>query len=92
MIMLENTGVSCEVTGLKVYVMNIRSVLLPTGLVVLCLLFVRMAGATTYHVDPSGSDINPGTTEQPFKSVAHAAAVVLAGDTVLVNPGIYQTR
>jgi hypothetical protein len=58
-------------------------------LATLCLALPVLALATTYFVDPSGSDSNPGTTEQPFKTVAHAADIVTAGDTVLVNPGTY---
>jgi hypothetical protein len=46
------------------------------------------AGSTTY-VAKTGSDINPGTQASPFLTIQHAASVAQAGDTVLVETGIY---
>ena len=43
----------------------------------------------TYYVSPSGSDANPGTENQPFKTIQKAADIVEAGDTVLVADGVY---
>jgi hypothetical protein len=40
-------------------------------------------------VSPDGNDANPGTEQQPFKSLQKAADVVQAGTTVLVGPGDY---
>ena len=40
-------------------------------------------------VSPSGSDGNPGTELQPFRTIQHAADVVNAGDTVTVEDGTY---
>ena len=42
-----------------------------------------------YHVDPSGSDANPGTAAQPFLTIQHAADIVNPGDGVLVGDGVY---
>lgn len=48
--------------------------------------------AATYHVDqdhPRASDENSGTERSPWKTINHAAAVLEAGDTVLVKEGTY---
>ena len=42
-----------------------------------------------YHVAITGSDANPGTLSQPFRTLAKAAAVVAAGDVVNVHGGVY---
>jgi hypothetical protein len=53
------------------------------------------AVATEYYVDPNGSDLHPGTLDQPFKTIAHAQDVVRrsAGlkntNTVYLREGIY---
>ena len=45
---------------------------------------------TTYHVAPDGSDETTGVTrEDAWRTVAHAAAQVNAGDTVLIHEGTY---
>jgi len=46
-------------------------------------------GAVDYYVSPSGSDSDPGTSEQPFETIQKAADVVVAGDTVIVKDGVY---
>src|ERR1044072_4742184 len=43
----------------------------------------------TYYVAASGSDINPGTESEPFRTIQRAADVVSAGDLVMVGDGIY---
>jgi hypothetical protein len=44
-----------------------------------------------YYVDPSGSDLTgDGSIENPWGSIIHAATQVSAGDTVLINPGVYE--
>lgn len=51
--------------------------------------------AVTYLVDqaaPGAADANPGTEEQPFLTVRHAAEVARAGDTVCVMAGKYEER
>lgn len=50
------------------------------------------SGANTYYVSPDGKDDNPGTKEQPWKTVNYAVkkdSPVKAGDTVLVQSGTY---
>jgi hypothetical protein len=43
-----------------------------------------------YHVMTSGNDQNMGELESPFRTVSHAAALALPGDTVTVHTGIYR--
>lgn len=42
-----------------------------------------------YHVATTGSDANPGTLSQPFRTLAKAASVVAAGDVINVHSGVY---
>ncbi|WP_228059837.1 right-handed parallel beta-helix repeat-containing protein [Plectonema radiosum] len=45
-----------------------------------------------YYISPNGSDENPGTKEKPWKTIDYAVSkdsAVKAGDTVLVQPGVY---
>jgi len=44
---------------------------------------------TNLFVAPGGSDANPGTQAEPFRTIARAAQVVTAGTTVYVAPGQY---
>ena len=45
-----------------------------------------------FYVSLSGSDTNPGTLAQPFKTIQHAVDLVHnPGDTVLVMPGEYHS-
>ncbi|MBD3419824.1 MAG: hypothetical protein GF398_06890 [Chitinivibrionales bacterium] len=51
--------------------------------------------AKTWTVDinsPHASDTGPGESDRPFASLNAAAAQAQAGDTVLVQPGIYYER
>ncbi|MBK8258289.1 MAG: right-handed parallel beta-helix repeat-containing protein [Polyangiaceae bacterium] len=54
------------------------------------LLFVAAtAHAETYVVAPGGSDSNSGLSGSPWATLQHAADTVVAGDTVIVEPGDY---
>ncbi|MDF0675162.1 MAG: right-handed parallel beta-helix repeat-containing protein [Nitrospira sp.] len=46
--------------------------------------------AATYYVATSGSDYNPGTSSQPWRTIAHAARTMIAGDTTYVRGGTYK--
>jgi parallel beta-helix repeat protein len=46
----------------------------------------------TYYVATTGNDNNPGTTSQPWRTIKKATNTVVAGDTVIVNPGTYNER
>ncbi|MEW6607697.1 MAG: right-handed parallel beta-helix repeat-containing protein [bacterium] len=46
--------------------------------------------ATTYYVDAvNGDDSNPGTQEEPFKTIGKGVEVSIDGDTVQCAPGTY---
>lgn len=45
--------------------------------------------ARTLHVAPNGSDTNPGSESEPFRTIQRAAEVVSPGDTVIVADGVY---
>ncbi len=47
------------------------------------------ASATDYHVALDGSDGNPGTSGQPWRTIQHAVENVGAGDRILVHAGTY---
>ncbi|OXM59773.1 right-handed parallel beta-helix repeat-containing protein [Amycolatopsis vastitatis] len=47
------------------------------------------AAGKIYYVSPAGSDSAAGTQAAPWASVAHAQAVVQAGDTVYLRGGTY---
>jgi parallel beta-helix repeat protein len=51
-----------------------------------------MAHSATYTVSTQGSDKNPGTAQSPWRTIQKAANTAVAGDTVLVHPGIYAER
>ena len=56
---------------------------------------VGHAQTAVYVVDqaaPGAADTNPGTEEQPFKTVQHAADAARPGDTVYVMAGKYDER
>lgn len=53
----------------------------------------KLVFAKTYWVDnsnPTASDDNPGTENQPFKSINRAAEVLQPGERVIVKAGIYR--
>ncbi len=43
-----------------------------------------------YHVAIQGNDQAKGTADQPFRTISRAAALAMAGDTVIVHAGIYR--
>jgi hypothetical protein len=45
--------------------------------------------AGTYYVATNGSNSNPGTSSQPWRTVAYAASKMVAGDTTYVRGGTY---
>src|ERR1035438_5566900 len=59
------------------------------GSICFTLLIADAASATTYYVSVGGSDLDAGTSSQPWRTLARAASAVAPGDTVLVQPGVY---
>jgi hypothetical protein len=47
------------------------------------------AQAATYYVATTGSDSNPGTSSQPFRTITYAYGKASAGTTIMVAPGTY---
>lgn len=45
--------------------------------------------AATYFVSTTGSDTNPGTFSQPFKTIGKAVTVAVAGDFIYVRGGTH---
>ena len=45
-----------------------------------------------YYVAPTGDDGNPGTIDQPWRTIQHAADTMVAGDTVWIREGIYHEQ
>ncbi|MDD5673577.1 MAG: right-handed parallel beta-helix repeat-containing protein [Chitinivibrionales bacterium] len=56
-------------------------------------LFVAILGvaahAATYYVSTTGSNSNAGSQVAPFRTISYAYSQVVAGDTILVQPGTY---
>jgi hypothetical protein len=48
--------------------------------------------AESYYVAKNGADTNPGTLQQPWLTIQHAANVATPGSTVYVRAGTYQER
>jgi hypothetical protein len=44
---------------------------------------------SVFYVSPAGSDTNPGTESQPWRTIQHAAETLQAGETVLIRAGEY---
>jgi hypothetical protein len=61
--------------------------------IILILLMMLLPGVSvfgaTFYVATTGSDSNPGTQSQPWRTIQHAANMVHGGDTVIVEDGAY---
>ncbi len=53
------------------------------------LLAPHAATENVYYVSPDGDDANPGSFDQPWRTVQHAVDNVGAGDTIWVRGGVY---
>ncbi len=62
----------------------------PISLLLISSLFYFQALYSQYYVSPAGSDSNPGTLEQPFKTVQKAADIMVAGETCYIMAGTYR--
>ncbi len=56
----------------------------------------RVVGSVTsesvFYVAPDGDDASPGTVDQPWRTIQHAAETLVAGDTVLIRGGVYKEQ
>lgn len=57
--------------------------------ILLGVLFLFNLNATIYYIATDGSDSNPGTISEPWKSLPKAYDVVTAGDTVYIRGGTH---
>lgn len=60
---------------------------------VLAIVYAARADARNFVVDqrhPRAGDSSAGTDDSPFKTIARAASVAKAGDTVIVREGLYR--
>jgi hypothetical protein len=48
--------------------------------------------AATYYVAPDGSDSNPGTEAEPWKTITKAADTLVAGERVYIKAGTYKEQ
>ena len=68
----------------------LRAVIHTAALIItLSITFSISASAGTFFVSTSGSDSNPGSQAQPFRTIQHAVDAVSAGDTIIVRAGAY---
>ena len=59
-------------------------------LIVLLLALSTTVGATTYYINPSGSDSNDGTSSSPWKTLSYACSkATSSGDIIHVTAGTY---
>src|ERR1700737_3974277 len=64
--------------------MRLRCLLLFAGF-----LISGCARGGSYYVSTDGDDANPGSPEEPFRTLMRAAQLAVAGDTVIVRNGTY---
>lgn len=50
---------------------------------------IQPGAAGTFYVSPSGSNVNPGTIDLPFKTLAKAGNAAVAGSVIYVRAGSY---
>jgi parallel beta-helix repeat protein len=53
------------------------------------LVHAQRSEANTYYVDTNGSDSNPGTAAQPFRTIGTGARALSPGDVLYVKNGTY---
>ena len=61
-----------------------------TAILLLVISLCNSNASAQYFVSTSGSDANPGTLAQPFKTIQKAADVMGAGDSCLILAGTYR--
>jgi len=59
------------------------------GLLLGSLMMAQWSAAATYHVAPGGADNNPGTADQPFRTVRVGVQALASGDTLYLRAGTY---
>lgn len=69
---------------------KIKTAIIVTSIFLTVLFFSQFSlAATYYYVATNGSDSNPGSINQPFKTINRGASVLSAGDTLYIRGGTY---
>ncbi|MFC1833401.1 right-handed parallel beta-helix repeat-containing protein [Thermodesulfobacteriota bacterium] len=74
---------------------NVRRPIVLTALPILLIVMLSVVDAAEYHVavqNPTASDRNRGSLEQPWKSISKANKTVKPGDVVHIHAGVYRER
>jgi hypothetical protein len=61
-------------------------------LLIITIFVPQVTLANDYFVANTGNDTNQGTQSLPWKTLSHAANVLMAGDTVYIGSGTYSER
>lgn len=74
--------------------MKNKTIHMPKGYVLMLFLVIMTCNVNgaTYYVSTTGNDANPGTVNQPWKTIQKAANTVVDGDTVIINAGTYNEQ
>ena len=76
-------------TATKAIYKIVHGALITFALVIAGVLIPGTAAAASYYTATSGSDSNPGTITQPFRTITKGLSVMVAGDTLYVRGGTY---
>ena len=57
-----------------------------------CMAVLSVSAAGVYYVSTAGSDMNPGTQAQPWRTIQKACNTLQPGDTVYVMAGTYNEK
>lgn len=79
----QNLSVNLQIYGVIALRMLLFAALFLLGALSAC-------QAADYYVATDGSDTNPGTKEQPWKTIQYAADTLQPGDTVFIRGGTYR--
>src|SRR5437870_3164216 len=65
---------------------NMKKPIIFSIIIFLCL---SSGYSATYYVSNNGNNANSGSNSQPFKTITYTYSKVVAGDVIIVKPGIY---
>ena len=75
--------------GMQMMYRLVLSATMFTTLLTGSVLFPHVAHAATYYVATNGSDSNPGSQAQPFRTINKGLKVLASGDTLYIRGGKY---
>ncbi len=62
----------------------------PARLYIVFIFLAQTINAATFYLAADGSDFNPGTINQPWKTIAYASTSIQPGDQVILAEGLYR--